>query len=98
MDEARRVLQVAVDNHYRIADCVVEPRAEGGLVTEIAAEVDNLVVRVARKEPFDDFAGAVLGTVVHKDELVFIFLELFFQDAVGLGNNFFFVKDRYDYR
>ena len=90
-------MQVAVDNHYRIADCVVEPRAEGGLVAEIAAEVDNLVVRVARKQALDDFAGPVLGTVVHENEFVLVFLELLFEDAVRFGNNFFFVKDGYDY-
>ena len=98
VDEAWRVLQVAVDNHHRIADCMVEPRAEGGLVPEIAAEVDNLVIRIARKQSLDNFARLVLRTVVHENEFVFDILEFFFENAVGFGNDFFFVKDGNDDR
>ena len=97
VDEARRVLQVPVDNHDGVADAVVESRAECGLVAEVAAEVDDLVVRVAGEEPFHDFAGAVLGTVVHENQFVLDVLEFFLEDTVGLGNNFFFVKNRNDY-
>jgi hypothetical protein len=76
---------------------MVEARAEGGLVAKVTAEVDNLVVRVARKQALDNFAGPVLGTVVHENEFVLVFLEFFFQNAVSFGNNFFFVKYGNDY-
>ena len=98
VDKAGRVLQVAVDNHDGIARGMVEARTEGGLVAEVTAEIDNLVVRVRGEETLDDFAGAVLGTVVHENELVLDALEFFLEDAVGLGDDFFFVKDRDNYR
>jgi len=97
VDQAGRILQVAVDNHYRIAGGMVEARAEGGLVAKVTAEVDNLVVRVARKQALDNFAGAVLGTVVHENEFVLVFLEFLLEDAVRFGNDFFFVKNGNDY-
>ena len=86
-------MQVAVDNYHGIACRMIEACAECGLVAEIAAEVDNLVVRVARQKRFYDFAGTVLGTIVYENELVFNILEFFFENAVGFCNDFFFVKD-----
>ena len=84
------------DNHHRIAGRMVKPCAEGGLVPEVAAEVDNPVVRISREEPLDDFARLVLGAVVHENELVLDILEFLFEDAVSFRNDFFFVKDRND--
>ena len=98
MDQARRVLQVAVDNDDCIAGTMIEARAECRLVPEIAAEVDNLVVWILGQERFNDFASLVLGTIVYKDELVFDILEFFFKNTVGFGDDFFFVKNRNDYR
>ena len=76
---------------------MVEACAKCSLVAEVAAEVDNLVVRVPGEEAFHDFSGAVLGTVVYENEFVFDILELFLQDAVGFGNDLFFIKNRYNY-
>ena len=64
----------------------------------MAAEVDNLVVRILGQKRFYDFAGLVLGTIVYKDEFVLDILEFFFENAVGFGDDFFFVKNRNDYR
>ena len=49
VNQTRWVLKVPVDNNDGIADTMVEARAECGLVPEVAAEVDNLVVRIARQ-------------------------------------------------
>ena len=76
---------------------MVEACAKCSLVPEVAAEVDNLVVRVPGEEAFHDFSGAVLGTVVDKNEFVLDILKLFLQDAVGFGNDLFFIKNRYNY-
>ena len=97
MDEARRVLQVAVDDDDGCALGVVKTCAECSLVAEVTAKVDDFVVRVPGEEAFHDFSGAVLGTVVYENEFVFDILELFLQDAVGFGNDLFFIKNRYNY-
>ena len=49
VNQTRRVLKVPVDNDDGIADTMVEACAECRLVPEVTAEVDNLVVRVARQ-------------------------------------------------
>ena len=97
-DKAWRVLKVSVNNDDCIALCMVEACTECGLVPEVTAEVDNLVAWRCREQFFKDFASAVLGTVVHENEFVLDVLEFFFQDAERLGHNFFFVKNRNNYR
>ena len=93
VDEGGRILQVSVDNHYRITLGVVQSGAKSGLVPEIPTEVHQLVGRTCGNQTFQDFTGAVLGTVVHENQLVLDFLEFFFQNPVGFGNDFFFVID-----
>jgi hypothetical protein len=97
VNQAWRVLQVTVDDYHGIANAMVETGAKCSLVPEVAAEVDNLVVRVSGEETFHDFAGSVLGTIVDKNEFVLDILKLFLQDAVSFGYDLFFIKYRYNY-
>ena len=96
MDQAGRILQVAIDDDHGVTLGVVQACAKGGLVPEIPAEVDNFVVGVSGQEAFQDFPGAVLGTVVHENQFVFDGLEFLFQNAVSLRDDFFFVVNGND--
>jgi len=97
VDEAWRVLQVAIDDDDGIACAMVEACAKGCLMAKVTAEIDDFIVRVTREKAFHDLAGAILGTVIYENEFVFDILELFLQDAVGFGNDLFFIKNRYNY-
>ena len=60
-----RMLPIAVERHHRIAVGSIEPGGERGLVTEVAAQLHDRHVGVARGQVRQLVGGVVDGAIVH---------------------------------
>ena len=68
-DQLRRVLQVAVDHHYRVARGRLHARQRRGGLAEAAREAQHLHARVGRAQLEDALLGAVGRRVDGEDQL-----------------------------
>ena len=69
-DRGRRVLQVGVDDHHRVAGRVLEPGQHGRLLAEVAGQLDAADPVVGQRVPADPVPGVVGRAVVDQHQLV----------------------------
>jgi uncharacterized protein (DUF934 family) len=63
-DQLRRVLQVGVDHRHHVAHSVLQASRQGGLVAEVARQVDHPHAAVARGDLIEQPRRVVAGAVV----------------------------------
>jgi len=66
-DDLRRVLQVGIHHHHRLAARVVEAGSDGELVSEIARQRNHPVARLGGAELLQSGEGTVARPVVDED-------------------------------
>lgn len=69
-DRFRRMLQVAVHDHAAVAVGFFQPGEHGGLLAEVAAEMDAENVRILLRQCADDVPALVARAVVYEHKLV----------------------------
>ena len=70
LDQLRRVLQVAVEQHHGVAGGDAHAAGEGALRAEVPRVVDDDDMRVARRQLGEDLLRVVRAAVVDEDDLV----------------------------
>ena len=66
----RRILQVGINHHHRVAGGEVQTGADGGLVAEISRKRKATPARVVLVLRLKDFPGAVARAIVHTENFV----------------------------
>lgn len=68
-DDFGRILQVGVHGYDGVVvACMGKTGGEGGLVAEVAREIDQLVARITDRMGQHDFDGLIATAVIHKND------------------------------